>query len=76
MKILTETQRLYIREILPGDIDCLLGIYRDDQNMKFIPNSNFNWTRERLKEKYHKITMIIKTDLEFLQFRLKTMVKS
>ncbi len=55
MGIFIETKRLLIREILPGDIECLLEIYQDFQNMKFIPNSNFIWTREKLIEKYHKI---------------------
>jgi [ribosomal protein S5]-alanine N-acetyltransferase len=55
MSILIETKRLLIREIHPGDIDYLLEIYQDIQNLRFIPNSNFFWTREKLKEKYHKI---------------------
>ncbi|MFW6222122.1 MAG: GNAT family N-acetyltransferase [Bacteroidota bacterium] len=55
MKAIIETKRLLIREISSDDIDCLLDIYQDSQNMRFIPNSNFNWTREKLKDKYDKI---------------------
>lgn len=54
MKPIIQSKRLLIREIEPNDIDYLLEIYQDAENLKFIPNSNLNWTRERLKEKYDK----------------------
>jgi ribosomal-protein-alanine N-acetyltransferase len=71
MSIFIESKRLLIREILPGDIDCLLEIYRDDQNMKFIPNSNFNWTRERLKDKYQKINQDYKNGFGIFAVQIK-----
>ncbi|MDO6759720.1 GNAT family N-acetyltransferase [Tamlana sp. 2_MG-2023] len=55
MQIIIETKRLWIREIEPEDIDCLLEIYNNPQNMVFIPNSNFKWTETKLKEKYQKL---------------------
>ncbi|MBU2949650.1 GNAT family N-acetyltransferase [Tamlana agarivorans] len=55
MHSIIETKRLWIREIEPEDIDCLLQIYNHPENMVFIPNSNFKWTETSLKEKYHKI---------------------
>lgn len=55
MNIIIETVRLRIREIKSGDLDSLLEIYRNSQNMAFIPNSDFKWTKEDLKQKYDRI---------------------
>jgi len=71
MKILIETKRLLIREIHPKDIDCLLEIYQDFQNLRFIPNSNFNWTREKLKEKYYKINQDYKNGFGIFAAQIK-----
>lgn len=55
MKIIIETERLFIREITTSDIDGLLMIYQDSQNVRFIPNLTFKFNKEGLKEKYDKI---------------------
>ncbi len=55
MNNIIETERLLIREIKPGDIDCLLKIYQDSQNVKFIPNLILNMNEDNLKEKYDRI---------------------
>jgi ribosomal-protein-alanine N-acetyltransferase len=55
MKTIIKTKRLIIREIESNDIERLVKIYRGTENLKFIPNSNLNWTREKLKGKYDKI---------------------
>lgn len=55
MDTLIETKKLWIRKISPNDLDDLLEIYNNSQNMIFIPNSNFKWTKEKLKKKYDEI---------------------
>jgi RimJ/RimL family protein N-acetyltransferase len=55
MNIIIKTQRLWIKEIEANDLDYLLDIYQDSQNLKFIPNTDFEWTKEKLKEKYDTI---------------------
>ncbi|MEA4917310.1 GNAT family N-acetyltransferase [Proteiniphilum sp.] len=55
MKIIIETNRLWIREIKTDDIESLLKIYQHPENMRFIPNSDFEWTHEKLQAKYGKI---------------------
>lgn len=54
MKTIIETKRLLIREINSDDIDCFLDIYTDSENLRFIPISDLNWSRKKLKEKYDK----------------------
>nr|WP_320119502.1 GNAT family N-acetyltransferase [uncultured Marinifilum sp.] len=53
--MIIQTERIRIREIIADDIDCLLAIYQDSENMKFIPNSAFKWNKEQLTEKYERI---------------------
>lgn len=55
MKTIIETKRLLIREIDSQAIDCLLKMYQNTENLRFIPNSNFDWTLEKLKTKYDKL---------------------
>lgn len=55
MNTIVETERLRIREIQTNDLDSLLCIYNNSQNMVFIPNSDFKWTKEDLKQKYDRI---------------------
>ncbi len=55
MNIIIETQRLWIREVKSDDLNSLLKILNDSKNMIYIPNSDFKWTKEKLKEKYDKI---------------------
>ncbi len=53
--MIIQTERFQIRRILDKDIDCLLAIYKDSRNMKFIPNSASNWNKEKLSKKYERI---------------------
>ncbi len=71
MKTFIQTNRLLIREIYLNDIDCLLEIYQDFENLRFIPNSNINWTREKLKEKYHKINQDYKNGFGIFAVQIK-----
>ena len=71
MTIFIETDRLLIREIHPNDIDGLLDIYRDFRNLRFIPNSNLNWTSEKLNEKYSKIIQDYKNGFGIFAVQLK-----
>jgi len=47
-----ETERLLIREMIASDLEHLLKIYCNPLNMEFIPNSNYDWSLEKLQEKY------------------------
>ncbi|MCK3685411.1 GNAT family N-acetyltransferase [Maribellus sp. YY47] len=49
-----ETERLLIREMIASDLEHLLKIYGTPVNMKFIPNSNCDWSLDKLREKYEK----------------------
>ncbi len=55
MGIIIETKRLFIKEITFDNLDALLEIYQDAENLKFIPNSDCEWTKEKLKKKYDTI---------------------
>ncbi len=71
MKTIIETQRLLIGEVDFNDVDCLLEIYQDPQNLRFIPNANFTWTREKLKGKYEKINQDYKNGFGIYAAQLK-----
>jgi len=49
-----QTDRLIIRDILTEDMDFLLEIYRRKENMKFISDGRYDWTKEQLAVKYEK----------------------
>lgn len=52
--IFFETERLFFQAIAENELSALLEIYRDDEVMRFIPNSKRLWTRENLLVKYEK----------------------
>lgn len=54
MKMVIETERLFIREIVHSDIDRLLEIYNNAANMKFIPHAAATWSRTSLLARYEK----------------------
>jgi [ribosomal protein S5]-alanine N-acetyltransferase len=49
-----QTDRLIIRNILTEDMDFLLEIYRRKENMKFISDGRYDWSKEQLAAKYAK----------------------
>lgn len=52
MNSIIETERLLIRKLNFNDIDILLEFYRKKDNLQYIPNSNFEWTKDKLEKKY------------------------
>ncbi len=71
INIIIETPRLWIKEIKNSDLDYLLKIYNNSQNMIFIPNSDFKWTKEKLKEKYDKINKDYKNGFGIFAVQIK-----
>ncbi|WP_321288298.1 GNAT family N-acetyltransferase [uncultured Sunxiuqinia sp.] len=71
MDIIIETKRLLIRKINSNDLEYLLEIYNNPQNMIFIPNSDFRWTKEKLKEKYDKINQDYKNGFGIYAVQIK-----
>jgi len=49
-----QTDRLIVRDISKEDIDPLLKIYEKKENMKFISDGRYGWSKEQLTEKYEK----------------------
>jgi len=49
-----QTNRLIIRDIHTEDLDFLLEIYSRKENMKYISDGRYKWTKEQLAEKYAK----------------------
>ena len=48
------TERLIVREINEKDIKHLLTIYNKKENMRFVSNGKFNWTKSEIISKYEK----------------------
>ncbi|BDD01986.1 GNAT family N-acetyltransferase [Persicobacter psychrovividus] len=51
MDITLQSDQIRVRKITQSDIASLLVIYQNPINMRFIPNSDGEWTAQRLKEK-------------------------
>jgi len=49
------TERLIVREIKLKDIEFLLDIYNKEENMKFVSDGKFNWTKEVIIAKYDNV---------------------
>jgi [ribosomal protein S5]-alanine N-acetyltransferase len=49
-----QTNRLLVRDISEDDLNFLLQIYEKEENMKFISDGKYGWTKEQLTEKYEK----------------------
>jgi len=49
-----QTDRLIVRDISKEDIDPLLKIYGKKENMKFISDGKYGWSKVQLIEKYNK----------------------
>jgi RimJ/RimL family protein N-acetyltransferase len=71
MEIIIETKRLWIRKIEQEDLDSLLEIYNNFQNMKFIPNSDCKWTKEKLQAKYGKVNNGYKNGFGIFSVQIK-----
>jgi len=49
-----QTDRLLIRDITTEDLDFLLQLYQKKENMKFISDGRYLWSKEQLADKYEK----------------------
>ena len=49
-----QTDRLIVRDISKEDIDPLLQIYGKKENMKFISDGKYSWSKVQLTEKYEE----------------------
>jgi len=49
-----QTDRLIVRDISKEDIEALLQIYGKKENMKFISDGRYGWSKEQLTKKYEK----------------------
>jgi len=49
-----QTDRLLVRDISKVDLDSLLQIYGKKENMKFISDGKYGWSKDQLTEKYEK----------------------
>lgn len=71
MVIVIETKNLWIRQIEPNDLDALLEVYKNPKNMRFIPNSSYRWTREKLERKYDEINKYYKNGFGIFVVQMK-----
>ena len=51
------TERLIVREINEKDIKHLLTIYNKKENMRFVSDGKFNWTKSEIISKYKKTSL-------------------
>jgi len=58
-----QTDRVLIRDIQKEDLDFLLQVYNKKENMKFISDGRYCWSKDQLTEKYSKCNK--KYDLGF-----------
>jgi len=72
MKIVIETERLFIREIVAADIDRLLAIYNNAANMKFIPHADTDWSAAKLWAKYERARKTYSSGYGIFVAELKT----
>ena len=49
-----QTDRLLVRDISKEDLDSLMHIYGKKENMKFISDGKYGWSKDQLTEKYEK----------------------
>ena len=54
-----ETERLYIRDAEESDFDDLLRIYNRKENMQYVSDGNYHWSKKQLIAKYQKFNLQI-----------------
>ena len=66
-----ETERLLIRDAEESDFDELLVIYNRKENMQYVSDGNYHWSKKQLIAKYSKFNQHIKDGYGIFAVELK-----
>ncbi|GET34332.1 hypothetical protein PbJCM13498_31950 [Prolixibacter bellariivorans] len=66
-----KTARLNIRDVEESDFDKLLRIYNRKENMLYVSDGNYHWSKEQLIAKYRKFNQTVKDGYGIFSVELK-----